>query len=141
MKCSMRETTAEDLPFIFNSWLKSFRFNEDASRMSNGVYFGYFKELVTGLLESSSIVVACNPDDSTQIYGYAVYDHKEDIDLFVLHYIYVKYPFRNLGIGKRILETVHKELGIEPFVCTFASRVFDNLKEQYLITYNPFLRG
>ncbi len=140
MKFILRETTAQDIPFIFNSWLKSFRSNEDSTRMSNSVYFGHFKPLVERLLEQASIVIACNPDDGAQIYGYAVFDQSEDVNIFVLHYLYVKYPFRNLGIAHGILSQVYLKLSEEPFLCTFAGRVFDALKEQYLITYNPFLR-
>ena len=37
--CRLRPLTEEDYPFLYNSWLKSYRFSLFAERITNTIYF------------------------------------------------------------------------------------------------------
>lgn len=134
----LRAPKAEDINFIYSSWLKSYRNSEDASRMSNEVYYGHHKKVIEQLLQTSNAVIACNPADPDQVYGYTIFQVVNGV--MVIHYTYTKFTFRKLGIAKEMIHANFPTLGTEPIVVTHANRVFDNVKEKYLLVYNPYIR-
>lgn len=97
----IRQALEGDASFIFNSWLKSFRENGLARPVSNEVYFAEQHKLIERLLKSATTIVACDPKDPAQIFGWACYERVEGI--FTLHYVYVKQPFRLLGLTAELL--------------------------------------
>lgn len=128
--------------FIYNSWLKSFGKSAEARRMIGRVYFQGYENIINKIKDSNAYVaLALNPDDSDQILGYLVFSFDDEIALSVIHYVYVKEAFRKLGIAKKLLEAVHEKPKEEAIICTFANDIFDELKDKYLLTYNPFMRG
>lgn len=62
--------------------------------------------LLISILERSYISILCNPDDLEQIFGYAVYEFSEDS--IILHWIHVKYSFRQLGFGAFLIDNIMK---------------------------------
>ena len=90
-KVRLRTANDEDLPFIFNSWLKSYRNSHFAEKITNTIYFSDHHKVVENILKDSVTMIACNADDPTQMYGYAVGSQTDGI--FVLHFIYVKHTF------------------------------------------------
>jgi hypothetical protein len=50
-------------------------------------------------IEASSVLCAVSKDDPDQIFGWVCYAPDK-----ILHYIYVKHPFRDLGIANKLLE-------------------------------------
>ena len=131
----------EDLNFILSSYLKSYRTAGDNVRMTNEVYFYNFKKVIMKLLENSLVVMAVDHDDPNHIYGFAIF--REDADIPILHYIYVKYTYRKLGVAKKILGRI---FGSESAVIAIShsNRVVDEIKKRkdciYDFRYNPFLR-
>lgn len=99
--CVKREMQESDLGFICNSWVKSyFALNEHLRNYSPFVYYAEIQQkVVEYLIGSAKVVVICAEDDPDHIYGYGVYEPGPKT---ILHYLYVKYPFRRLGIGKII---------------------------------------
>jgi GNAT superfamily N-acetyltransferase len=127
--------------FIYNSWLKSFGKSTEARRMAAKVYFEGYSKIVDSILKNSFVAIALNPDDADQILGYVVFNYDEDINLSVVHYVYVKEAFRKLGIAKKLMEQIQPKLGEEAMICTFANHIFDDLRDKYLLTYDPFMRS
>ena len=128
--------------FIYNSWLKSYGKSNEARRMIGRVYFQGFENIINQIRDSNAYVaLALNPDDSDQILGYVVFSFDDEIALSVIHYVYVKEAFRRLGIAKKLLDQAHGKVKDEAIICTFANEIFDELKDKYLLTYNPFMRG
>lgn len=133
----LRLNTPADESFIYDSWLKSYQEqNRDFKRMGIRTYYAGYKKILMGILDSALVVIACNPDDKDQIYGFIVAEADADI----VHYLYVKYTFRKLGIARRLLLNVHPELREKPLIHTFANPISDKKQSEYLLTYNPFLR-
>lgn len=87
-------------------------------------------------MKDSIFIVSCNQDDSDQIFGYMAYKYIEDI--FVLHYIYIKYPYRKFGMSLKMLGSV-TDLD-KPFMVTFANDWTQGMKDKLLLTYDPFIR-
>lgn len=98
----VRPAEAADIPFIFNSWLRSFRTGSLCANVANSIYFVEHHKVLEKLLKRSEVLVACEPSDPTNIYGYLCYEKIQDI--FVLHYAYVKHTFRQLGVANSLLE-------------------------------------
>lgn len=139
-----RQATAADQAFIYNSWLKSFRsMSSWAKAIPAAIYFGNHKLVVAKLLEDSGVLIAANPDDPEQIFGYAVYQPTAG-RVAVLHWLYVKHPYRRLGIGTEIYRTVlrladhNDEL---PVVGTHHTSLWDVLETKWSLVFNPYVMG
>lgn len=128
-------------PLLYNAWLKSYGKSSEARRMSSKVYFQNYTKIIDGILEDCYVAFALNPDDLDQILGFVAFSYDEDINLTVIHYVYVKEAFRKLGLAKKLMEQIQPKLGDEPMICTFANHIFDELREKYLLAYDPFMRG
>lgn len=102
LKILIREFDAKaDLNFVYNSFLKSFRGALINKKVSNTVYFKNEQRILTEYMQNpeSKIIIACNPDDERQIYGYLIYNTKENS----IWWSYVKEAFRRLGVFKELL--------------------------------------
>jgi GNAT superfamily N-acetyltransferase len=132
----LRPGTETDAPFAFNSWLKCYRHSRLALQMQNEVYFSGHHKVIEGLLKNCSCIVACSPDDLSQIYGYAV-GEKRDGQL-VVHFIYVKEAYRRLGIGLLLLKSLGYELG-QPYFFTQKTHAVEKYEKKYPIIYHPYL--
>ena len=93
--CRLRPIIEDDLPFLYNSWLKSYRLSHFAEKVTNTIYFQDHHKLVERILQNSKVLMACNPSDPSQLYGYVVASSVDDI--IVVHFLYVKHTFRNMG--------------------------------------------
>ncbi len=132
----IRRATDGDVPFIFNSWLKSYRNSWFAKLVLNPIYFDQHHKILERLAKTSEILVACNNEDIGQIYGYIC---AEKIDgVFVLHYCYVKHTFRGMGIAKELLNVFDHKLGDAAFY-THHTRIAESLSPKYSMIYNPYL--
>lgn len=139
-----RAPTPADTSFIFNSWLKSFRSNSEWARaMPPAIYFDNHKRVVDRLLKECGVLVAANPEDPEQIFGYAVYQATAG-NVTILHWLYVKHTYRRLGIGGEIFRTVreltrHKpEL---PVVGTHYTSLWNVLADKWRLVFNPYVMG
>lgn len=132
----LRPATDEDVPFLFNSWLRCYRHSAQTRGIENPVYFAQHHLLLEGLCKRATITIACNPSDIAQIYGYIAYEEIEG--LLVIHFIYMKELYRKLGIGSILAESAgfKKEA---PVLFTHRTYSADFLTQKYLMVYNPYL--
>lgn len=132
----IRNINAEDVSFVFNSWLKSYRFSTFAKAIRNEIYFNNHHKVVEKIIARSANFIVCDQNDPGQIYGYIV---AERVDGFlVVHYLYVKHTYRNLGIGKLLLDQV----GYEPNTASLFTHMTDSsskLAPKYNFVYHPYL--
>lgn len=131
-----RDLAEEDVPFVYNSWLKSFRNGTMCRNVDNSIYFFNHHKIIGQLLERSKVIVCCNSLDPKIIYGYLVF---EDIDgQFVLHYIYVKNIYRKLGLARKLLEQSKHDFSV--LGCyTHQTQVGVVKEEKYNLLYHPYL--
>ena len=133
IECYIREAENRDINFIKNSWQKNF-----ASSMKHvplQIYHKNQDKLITKLMGRSTCYVACNPEDFYQIFGWILFDTLEDLG--ILHYIYVKHPFRRYGIASVMLGLIKYDKSY-PIIATHYSHGLDDLKKKFNITFNPY---
>jgi L-amino acid N-acyltransferase YncA len=95
----IRPMQDKDTPFITHSWKESYRHSPDAAWIPTGVYFDQMNRRVGNLLLTCKTWVACNPEDSDHLLGFACVDAHRN----VLHYVYIKDIARGMGICKTLL--------------------------------------
>lgn len=132
----LRPANAEDVGFIFNSWLKSFRNSEYASEIPNEIYFSEHHKLIERLLQKYEVIVAANPEDPSQIYGFICAGLTDGV--FTLHYVYVKHTFRRMGIGAALLNAFEHDPEFAA-IYTHKSRSAKHLAKKYNFIYHPYV--
>jgi ribosomal protein S18 acetylase RimI-like enzyme len=132
----LRQADQNDVPFIFNSWLKSYRDSSTAKLVSNTVFFSEHHKLIERIVKHNPVILAVNDADPTQIYGYICAGVTEGI--FTLHYIYVKHNFRNLGIGKALLNAFEHDLATAG-IYTHHTKIADKIASKYNFLYHPYV--
>lgn len=131
-----RAATQEDVGFIFNSWLKSYRNSNFSRFISNTIYFGEHHKLIEELVSQNKVIVACNTEDPNQLFGYICAGEVEGF--FVCHYIYVKHTYRNMGLGKELLNQFNHDPA-KAGLYTHHTRIADRLAPRYNLVYHPYL--
>lgn len=106
MSVVMRHATEADLPFIFSSWLKSYRLSSAVRDMDAEAYFAQQHYLCEFLLGTSRTVVACSAAEPTEVLGWLVYE--DHLRSCVVHWCYVKSAFRRLGIASQLVREALK---------------------------------
>ncbi len=132
----IRPVTNDDVPFIFNSWLRCFRESGLFARsVPNTVYFQNHHKILQKLAKRATIYVADNPDDPTQLFGYICAEYIDNI--FVIHFMYVKHDFRKLGIGKALLNSFNHDLATAS-CCSHLTKMAEKFLLKYNIVYHPY---
>lgn len=99
---SIRLSSASDIPFIYSVWLRSYRYDSPhCENISNGLFFESHKNVLARILahRETRVVVACHREDPDLLFGFMAYGPG------VIHFIYVKRPFRNMGIARMLVES------------------------------------
>lgn len=102
----LRQGRKADVRFITNSWLKSYRDSWAVKGCPNDLYYKYQHKVIEALLPSSGVLVLCDTQDEDHIVGWMVYQRAHG--LVLVHYLYVKYPFRKHGFARQMVEQVLK---------------------------------
>jgi len=127
---TLRALDPSDLAFIFNSWLKSYRDSSFGKSISNPMYFRQHHHVIDKLIGRTEIILAVNQDDPKQIYGYVCMERRGPIP--ILHYLYVKQPYRKLGIARQLFAL----LPDDPFIYTHESPVVSKFSQKGV--YSPY---
>lgn len=112
--------------------MKSYR--DEETLMVNDVYYSMYEPMVKELLTRCEVFVETSEGDDEHIVGYVLYGEKEGIPL--VHWVYVKYPYRKMGIARKMLDEVVPNGGF----CTFANRFFKIAGPKWGLAYDPRLR-
>jgi len=129
-----RPARDDDYGFVLNSWLKSY-YNTAIIKphINRGIFFRNEAKIVNKLIREDSITIACNPEDDTHIFGYICYR----VDPQVMHYVYMKQPFRRIGIAGGLLSS---SLSGKDIDVTYHTPRLKRLNNWYKFTYNPYLK-
>lgn len=104
MEVKIRYAGPGDLNFIKATWLRSLRFGSKMHKnIPSDLYYKRYGAFIEDTFKRTTIgLVACLPDDSDLVLGYAILEvYKPDV--CVLHWTYVKKPFREQGIATKLL--------------------------------------
>lgn len=126
-----------DLNFVYNSWIKSYGQSKDIKE-TNKLYYLRQKMVINHLMVNSNCLIGCNPDDDSQIYNYIVYQLMGE--RLIVHWMCCKYPFRQLGLGKELLDMVIANTGAkEEIVLTHRGANYGELAGKFKHLYQPEL--
>lgn len=95
-----------ELGFIFDSWLRSQWHAEAKRRLDPEVFYPAQRKRIGKCLERSSVLIAMSPAAPDEALGYAV--HESMLGGTILHWLYVKKPFRRLGIARCLLDLAQR---------------------------------
>lgn len=108
MEIIIRKNLKSDENFILNSFLKSFRSNEQAKDIANKFYFEVLEQKIKRVLKQEDrCFVAVNSEDPDQIFGYILF--KDLGGVLILDYVYTKDVFRGLKIATALINKVGTE--------------------------------
>lgn len=139
MRPAYRPPAPSDAKFICQTWLKHWREQNKNRFIPRHVYFVEEGANLEALLAAVNVTVICNPDHPDQIFGWVAWSKPADV--FVLHYAFVKRPYRRLGLFKHALALLHPRLFREEIAVTRMSKEFleYGLKQKLRAIYNPYL--
>ena len=140
----IRQGVEGDVSFIYSSWLRSYRdHSSHADLIPKEIYYKCQARIIRKLLDSCGIAVACNPEDQEQIFGYCIYS-PSSAGIAIVHYLYVKHPYRKLGIATTLRDWVKYECGHDnglPVVATHETANWNSFSSKWNMIYNPYLIG
>jgi hypothetical protein len=103
---AIRPMGDSDMPFIVDSWLKSFQFGKNRRHAEPGSFAKLHFPVVRHLIENSPRrLIACDPDAPENIQGWALADIRAD-RLPVVHYVYVREAFKDVGLTPLLFSAV-----------------------------------
>lgn len=133
---TFRQPSETDLPFIFSSWLKSFRNSNFAKNISNDTYYPEHHRIIEDIFKISTVLLACDKSNVENIYGYIVAAKLDN--MFTIHYVYVKHTYRRMGLAGLLIEAFPHDPS-EPAYYTHDTYMANVLAKKYRFEYNPYL--
>jgi hypothetical protein len=102
MDVTYRMAKPSDVPFILDSWMKSWRTSPWAGTIRNDMYYEVQRSTIEGLIARGADFLLVTPASrEDHILGWICYEHMDDMD--VVHYIYVKDPYVKHGYQHQLL--------------------------------------
>jgi len=129
-----REPCPDDKSYLYNSWITSLRYNKPFDVLERHWYNAAAAALIARILASSNMLVAVNPSNSSQIFGYIVYNN----DRRVLHYIYIKKSFRKAKVATRLMDEAFNGF-IKPINYTVRTSAIPHYEDKWNLQYRPYL--
>jgi hypothetical protein len=147
LKILCRPCLDRDIDFIYSSFVRSISNqypwrakkiidNDDPKKIvRDGIDNNYATaanhSICTRLLKNCRTLVACDPADRDQTFGYIIYDNN-------LHWIYVKYDFRSAYVGTRLMEAAFEDFIIKQIEYTIKTSAIRHLEEKWNLKYNSY---
>ena len=128
---SVRAANQDDYPFIFASWLRSYKTSDFAKNIPPRTYFTWHHAIVEHLLKRSTVLIAHPTDSPNTIVGYMVHEKN------VIHYCSVKKDFRKLGVATRLI--LESQIDLNKCQYTHSTKDIAFLYQKFPnLEYNPY---
>jgi hypothetical protein len=111
MRIQHRDADGEDdLAFVVSTWSRAFKASPTAGMIADEDWAGVMHGQIRKLIARPGVrtVVACDPAEPRFLYGFIA----GDPELRVVHFCYVKQPFRRAGCARGLFNA----LGIDPLL-------------------------
>lgn len=132
----LREAEAQDIQFIYATWLNSYRYDGFASKgVRNSVFFPEYNKIIDSILAKpdTRVLLAHVKGEPDVLLAYLVYENN------MIHYCFCKEAFRGFGIASALYKEAFPDPTIE-ITCTCKTRhsipVMNHMSN---LTYNPFV--
>jgi len=140
-KVKFRPAADADTSFLFSTFLKSYKENNEWTRdLSDAVFFDNQKIVWGKILAKAQTLIACSPDDDDQIFGYITYSNFNGV--LCVHWWYTKFTFRKFGIGTVLLNEAKRIVGAQDdafTILTHSSYSFRYLRKKLHLQFIPYL--
>lgn len=136
MPILIRDVQEGDVPFIFNSWLNSFRKGSFTKFVDNKIYFSEQHKLIERLIKRATVKIAVDPADPATIYGYLVYEYVQGV--LVVHYGYTKQTFRAMGVLRQMLHSIQHDFSTAALY-SHNTIIGSRLGHKYNLIYHPYI--
>lgn len=136
MLWTLRPVKAEDVSFLYNSFLKSYRDAPAVAGMPNTLFYKKLHGVAESIFRdpNSFTIIACDPAEPDVVFGY-LFGEKIGEDL-VIHWAYSKHAFRGFGLGKAMEEEFLK-IPHRAVYYSMRTRVTDSLMKTRDYTFDP----
>jgi ribosomal protein S18 acetylase RimI-like enzyme len=133
----LRDCKEADESFIYDSWLRNHRHSKSNDHLDNDTYYTQQRALISQYIKEGSVVIACNEEDPSQIFGYIVFKKPNS-----LYYIFVKLAFRKMGVANLLMysafELVIKEK--KTIFCNHSNHLFYTFKPKYNLVFKEKIK-
>lgn len=136
MAIETRKSQPDDSSFIIACWLNHYKNHSYfAKRIRSNIYYPWQEMIIKAILgrPNTEALVAVESSEPEVILGYMVYESQEP----VIHFTYVKKPFRRFGIAKLLFQ--RSNLTEDRLIFTHWTFDMDHLITKFpMLTYNPY---
>jgi hypothetical protein len=131
----IREVTNDDLPFVYSTWLRSYRYNSQfARKLTNKVYYEWHHKAIERILaRGATCSIICDEHDRNVVFGYLVWELAGPHA--IIHFAYVKKAFRNLGLMNQLLQASGKTFNMFSHYTEFC----DEYAKRHELVYCPYV--
>lgn len=117
MNYQIRPLQPEDVAFVFDNWLKTWRVSPYAGVIRNHSYFTETRALIEDLFARGMKVLVA--DSGRSLLGFVAYEKK---DRTIIHYAWTKAPYLNTRVLTHLIAATDGE---KPGFFTFFNRHLD----------------
>lgn len=132
--CTIRRPVPSDVEFMLKTWLREYRRAVPRS-FPDRLYYNEFQKVILALTRKSDARVICAADDPNFIAGFVVGNVYPEAKTAVVHFAYVRPPFRRVGVTTAALKDMGYRSDME-IVATHWHPYLDRFRLNNLI-YNP----
>lgn len=100
----LRPGQPADLRLVLDSWARSYRRSPWAGTVPGSLWNDVVRRSITAILARGSLTVAVHPEDDALILGWIAWE--DGPSGVIVHYTYVKDPWRQDGVASELLEHV-----------------------------------
>jgi hypothetical protein len=131
----LTEMKPEHRNFILKSTMNSYRMSPFAKAIPADFFYPGEAKLILKLLQHCDFRIAVNPSDEYQIYAFMLFNKTNGVPL--LHFVFTKKVFRQMGIANNLLREFKE---FDKIMHTYYTRDFDFVLKKYRKIYNPYIR-
>ncbi len=134
---SIRLAEAHELPFIYATWLNSYRYDSFIGKAcKNSIFFAEYPKIIDAILESemTKVLVAFFPASPKVILSYIVFDPS------CLHYVFTKEIYQKNGIAMSLVLMAFKDRMSHPISYSHRTLMAEPILQKYQdqLMFNPF---
>lgn len=134
LEIDIREPCPDDLQYLYNTWVRSQRYNRPFDKLEKCWYNAAATTLISRILSASKMLVACNISNQAQIFGYVIFDDERRC----LHWIYVKKSFREASVATRLMEQAFGDFN-KQIAYTVRTTAIPHYEERWNLAFKPHM--
>lgn len=136
---NVRDGRDGDIPFVMSTWLEHYASSSPWTKhIPRETFFAGHRPLIEALLKKPGVrlLIAVDKQDDDTIYGWLAHETRYD-GRTLMHFSYVKKPFRRAGVLRRLLDVA--EMDLTSTTLTHWTYSASEMNRSHTLSYNPYL--